>query len=274
MNTKNIDIYWDFENVRIPNKTKKINTITIINTIREKLKSFGIIRKRNIYIDSQSPTERNTQRGELNLSGWSIIDCPHRGKKETIDKKIISDILWSIIHERNAKNLMICIITSDTDFSQDMSKLRDIGVYTCLIYSTHTTEMLIDSSDLSIDWHKDILKTQNIQYDKPKIKEIKEITEVNMIKSINSKSNMKIQEQYKKEPIKLQEYDMTYLLEIIKRKCNEMNKVRIDVIGNTWYSKTDKRDRHKLRFKLNSLIKSGVNSGTFKKNKEYLILSD
>lgn len=62
MNTKNIDIYWDFENVRIPNKTKKINTITIINTIREKLKSFGIIRKRNIYIDSQSPTERNTQR--------------------------------------------------------------------------------------------------------------------------------------------------------------------------------------------------------------------
>ena len=31
MNTKNIDIYWDFENVRIPNKTNKINTITIIN---------------------------------------------------------------------------------------------------------------------------------------------------------------------------------------------------------------------------------------------------
>ena len=78
-----------------------------------------------------------------------------------------------------------------------------------------------------------------------------------------------------KEPIKLQEYNMTYLLEIIEKKCNEMKKVRIDVVGNTWYSKAfDKRDRHKLRFKLNSLIKTGVNSGTLKKNKEYLILSN
>ena len=66
---------------------------------------------------------------------------------------------------------------------------------------------------------------------------------------------------------------MNFLLEIIQEKSNEMNKVRIDVVGNIWYSKAaDKRDRHKLRFKLNSLIQSGIKSGILEKDKEYIIL--
>lgn len=328
MSNKNIYIYWDFENVRISNKIKTINAITILNSIREKLKEFGIIRDRKVYIDAQSPTEINTPRGELNLSGWSIIDVPHRGKKETIDKKMVSDILWTVVNEekrKSLKNLMICIITSDTDFSEELNNLRDEGIYTCLIYGTNATKMLIDSSDLSIDWHKEILKNQDSQCRMNDKTPPLEHMERNTVDT--KKSNLKIQriqkqkinaavpiggpavpraelrgrrvgdprgrdgpgqdladlelpalpqarEERRCENIIIGDYDMNYLLSIIEKKCNE-NKVRMDIVANTWYSRAiDKKDKKKLRLKLNALIRSGVTSGILMKDKEYVILKN
>ena len=101
MTTSYVDIYWDFENIR-PSSTTKL--IDVTNIIRARLFKYGVIRTRNLYIDSQSPSELSTKRGELNLSGWSIIDCPHRGKSEVIDKKL-SMIFYGLLFTVNIQNI-------------------------------------------------------------------------------------------------------------------------------------------------------------------------
>ena len=152
----NIHIYWDFENIRTKNDT---NLVVVTNQIRNCLVQYGTIVSRHLYIDSQSPNEINTKRGELNLCGWSIIDCPHRNRKETIDKKIVMDVLSTVITCTDTNSLMICLITSDTDFSELFSKLRDFHIKTCLFHGINTTEILMNSPDHVYDWEYSVMKT-------------------------------------------------------------------------------------------------------------------
>ena len=43
------------------------------------------------YFDSRKDSEKNVRRSKLDLGGFSLIDCPTRNTKETLDKKIIVD---------------------------------------------------------------------------------------------------------------------------------------------------------------------------------------
>lgn len=155
MNDYNIDVYWDLENIR-PGRDSKI--IDITNQIRSCLQQFGMINKKNIYIDSQSPNEAKTKRGEMCLAGWNVLDTPHRNKKETIYKKIIMDVLSSIITSGQSKrNMMVCIITTDSDFAELFCRIRDFGVHTCLFYGTNPSQPLINSAEYTFNWNDDII---------------------------------------------------------------------------------------------------------------------
>lgn len=62
----------------------------IANNIGRMARVFGCITTFKAYLDiSVQPPKATTLRSELQLSGVSLIDCPHNGKKEVVDKMIM-----------------------------------------------------------------------------------------------------------------------------------------------------------------------------------------
>jgi hypothetical protein len=105
----------DYENVRIP---RWCRTADAANAIRSAVIGYGRISERRLYYDSKKASERNTDRVNLDLSGFTLVDCPSRGRKETLDKRMIVDIL-GFAWERAARHIPTCVvlITSDGDYS-------------------------------------------------------------------------------------------------------------------------------------------------------------
>jgi hypothetical protein len=158
-----IGIFWDYENVRPLNDTclyllsSKIRTL-----IRENV--TGEMKEKKLYYDSQSLSECKTNRVDLDMAGWSLIDCPKRNKKETIDKKIIVDIMCFVMSNKN--NKCVCLISGDGDFSYLINKIKDFGVKTILIYPENITfAPLIKSADISFSWENIIFDNNFFEYD-------------------------------------------------------------------------------------------------------------
>lgn len=112
--------------------------------------------EKRLYYDSRKTSEANTDRSNLDLSGFTLVDCPTRGKKETLDKKMIVDIL-GFAWERVSRRVAACVvlISSDGDYSYTISKLRDIGVKTIVIHGrlNVTADILLDCCDIAMSWH-------------------------------------------------------------------------------------------------------------------------
>ena len=85
---RSIAIFWDYENARPVAET---SIVGLSGRIRDLLIPHGDIVSRKVYYDSQSPSELKTNRTDLDMTGWTLVDCPKRQKKETLDKKIIVD---------------------------------------------------------------------------------------------------------------------------------------------------------------------------------------
>tara|TARA_Y100000389_G_scaffold204506_1_gene257495 strand:- start:6244 stop:7023 length:780 start_codon:yes stop_codon:yes gene_type:complete len=251
-----IDIYWDFENLRLPNSAD-ISDIT--NNLRTKLNNFGIINKRNIYIDSRSPTENATKRIDINLSGWSIIDCPHRRKKETVDKKIMIDIFMSLITYKvnNYPNVIICVVTSDTDFCELFNKLRDIGVKICLISDARITYQLKNSADFSLDWDIDIINYRpNTKNEKSEEIDIIKLNDVNTVENTSKGYSQLLKE----------------FLVVIEGNLNDNNFARISDIATQWYASSycKNMDNKSRKHQIRDLIKKGINNNIIVRDGEYV----
>ena len=59
---------------------------------------FGIVSLFRAYLDLTNNSEsKNSQlHGELQLSGVSIIHCPHNGRKEVVDKVMLGIVIMSL----------------------------------------------------------------------------------------------------------------------------------------------------------------------------------
>jgi hypothetical protein len=141
------------ENVKVPRGYK---TADAANAIRTAALPYGRIWEKRLYYDSRKATEVHTDRSNFDLSGFTLVDCPTRGKKETLDKKMIVDILafaWDRISKRIPTTVVL--ISSDGDYSYTLSKLRDIGVKTVVIhaYMGITAATLLDNCDIALSWH-------------------------------------------------------------------------------------------------------------------------
>lgn len=271
-----IDIYWDFENIRPSSNTKLID---VTNIIRSRLIKYGVIRTRNLYIDSQSPSELSTKRGELNLSGWSIIDCPHRGKSEVIDKKIINDILWSVIHKKDSEQLMVCIITSDTDFTEQFAKLRDIGIKTCVFFGVQSSDLLKNSCDVCVDWDFEIMRNINkyppktIKLDEEtnnfvnnkKLKNIKEIV-------VHTNSKKTIDKNFYVDIKKQTDDKLSDFMNLVKNQNKTSSgKIKISDIADALYTQChDLNSRKKMRLQMRSLIRTGVSKNLLIKTGDFI----
>ena len=126
--------------------------------IRNKVAKYGRIVEKRFYYDSRQPAELLAPRSDLDLSGFTLVDCPSRGKKETLDKKLIVDVLC-FAWERASMGSKACVvlITSDGDYSYALARLRDIGVFTVLMYCPDSVaKVLIDNANVVMSW-KDAL---------------------------------------------------------------------------------------------------------------------
>ena len=152
-----VGIFWDFENVRIPNHIK---STVASNRIRDAVIGHGQIVERRLYYDSRKLSESNTDRENLDQGGFTLVDCPTRNRKETLDKKLIVDIM--AFASRNAYSSTpscVVLITSDGDYAYTLSKIRDFGVKTIVINGpeTHTANVLFTSCEHALSFQHDVL---------------------------------------------------------------------------------------------------------------------
>ncbi|KAI8916375.1 NYN domain-containing protein [Gorgonomyces haynaldii] len=159
-------VFWDYENVCIP---KDMNARTVVNMLRNKIEKYGILRI-NIIGDLSSKTE--TEKQDLQFSGCHTIHTPHMRKPEVADKAIIAEILFfTLDHPPPAS---IIVISGDADFASVLSRLRDRGYRTVLIYPKATNEkerkgeLLLNAASERLSWELDILAKTDEPQESPK----------------------------------------------------------------------------------------------------------
>mmetsp|Transcript_11091 Transcript_11091/g.35232 ORF Transcript_11091/g.35232 Transcript_11091/m.35232 type:complete len:520 (-) Transcript_11091:197-1756(-) len=155
--TVDVGVFWDFENVRIPRDFK---ASSVSAKIRDALLAHGHIMEQNLYYDSRKTTEQNTDRVNLDSTGWHLVDCPTRGQKETLDKKLIVDVM-QFAWEHRSRQIPCCVvlITSDGDYSYTLAKIRNLGCKTVVIYGEMTTTagVLLDTCEIALSWVHEVL---------------------------------------------------------------------------------------------------------------------
>ena len=153
----NVGIFWDYENVRIP---IHIKSTVAANRIRDAVIGHGQIVERRLYYDAKKPSESWTDRANLDQGGFTLVDCPTRGRKETLDKKLIVDIMAFAYPNANSRTpTCVVLITSDGDYAYTLSKIRDLGVKTIVIHgpATNTAAVLFDVCDHALSFLHDVL---------------------------------------------------------------------------------------------------------------------
>eukprot|EP00966_Prymnesium_polylepis_P151831 3507725-Prymnesium_polylepis.1 len=83
------------------------------------------------------------------MAGFTLVDCPSRNAKETVDKKIIVDVMYFAL-TRVARQQPACVLllTSDGDYAYMLSRLRDLKVLVVVVsLEHHTAAALLAASD-------------------------------------------------------------------------------------------------------------------------------
>ena len=153
-----IGIFWDYENVPIGRNQQPS---AAANRLRDVLLPHGHIVERRMYYDSRKlRSDRDSDRCLLDQSGFTLVDCPTRNKKENLDKKLIVDVMqfaWQ--HHANGARCTVALIASDGDYSYALSKIRDLGMKTIVIVGPKmkTAHVLLDVCDCALTWVHDVL---------------------------------------------------------------------------------------------------------------------
>eukprot|EP00934_Nitzschia_sp_Nitz4_P008251 Nitzschia sp. Nitz4//scaffold52_size167869//108702//109256//NITZ4_002287-RA/size167869-processed-gene-0.103-mRNA-1//1//CDS//3329554068//8241//frame0 len=127
-----VAIFWDFENVHIP---RWCSASRATEGIRNSVAKIGKIVEKRLYFDFTRSVS-SLHRMELDLAGFTLVDCPSRNCKETLEKNLIVDVLCFVLElaSRGGKACCVVIVTSDGDYSYVLARLRDFGVYTVVMY--------------------------------------------------------------------------------------------------------------------------------------------
>ena len=150
-------IFWDYENVQVPWDTCGAN---LCNVLRQLTCSLGPLSQRRLYHDPEkSSSVAPHRRAALDQSGFTLVDCPARAAKETIDKKIIVDVMeFALTHVGRRLRTCVVLITSDGDYAYMLSRLRDLQVYVVLLYDSGCVAPgLLLACDHALDWHDAVL---------------------------------------------------------------------------------------------------------------------
>lgn len=158
--TKEVAIFWDYENVQIPSRcTSPLQACMAISKAAAK---HGVIQQRRVYADYSREDSTNMSRlgADISESGFDLVSTPRRAakKKETLDRKMINDIIffaWDVLF-RGGEPCVI-LITSDGDFAYTINKLRDRGASNVVMHGSNVSSLLIESADIALNLEEDVL---------------------------------------------------------------------------------------------------------------------
>ena len=156
-----IGVFWDYENVKIPSG---MDAAAASNKIRSKLQSIGQIHERRLYYDSRKTSEVNTDREGFAMTGCTLIDCPTRNRKETLDKQILVDMLMFVATAKGKSQIpCIVLISGDGDYAYCLQRARDIQCYTIVIYGGATAPCLLLAGDVCWNMRREVLGMGPVQ---------------------------------------------------------------------------------------------------------------
>ncbi|KAF9246594.1 NYN domain-containing protein [Melanogaster broomeanus] len=172
-----VAIFWDYENCSPPSSSPGLG-YDIVNNVRRMAHVFGSVTTFKAYFDisAQSPKSL-TLRSELQSSGVSMIDCPHSGRKEVVDKMIlgvytdtflfatcvepkfqVDMVAFAVDHPASAT---IILIAGDRDYAYALSTLRLRNYKVILVVpSPHIPSCLESQASLVIDWSAVVQRTR------------------------------------------------------------------------------------------------------------------
>ena len=155
---REIAIYWDYENLQVP---QWADPSSVSKAIIHSISGLGVIREKRLYHDfSCAPRAVWSQ---LDSMGFSLVNTPRRNSKETLDKKLIVDIMTyaldTLVRNDDSKPCIV-LLTSDGDYAYTLSKLRDRGVMSVVMHGNDSSvaKVLQASADISMSFEHDVLK--------------------------------------------------------------------------------------------------------------------
>jgi len=159
-----VGFFWDYENIRVPSHVNAVavaqQSLRTVSSNAAQQLGFAQHRivERRLYYDSRKPSEINVDRSGLG-SSFTLIDCPARGHKETVDKRIIVDLML-FAYERVLKGAPVCVVlmSSDGDFTYILSVLRDLGAKVVIIYGANVATRYLETANYSFHWQNDVLR--------------------------------------------------------------------------------------------------------------------
>ncbi|KIJ69488.1 hypothetical protein HYDPIDRAFT_106117 [Hydnomerulius pinastri MD-312] len=155
-----VAIFWDYENCSPPSNSPGLG-YDIVNNVGRMARVFGSVTTFKAYLDISSQSPKSVVlRSELQSSGVSMIDCPHNGKKDVVDKMILVDMLaFAVDHSAPAT---VVLITGDRDYAYAVStlRLRKYKVVLIVPSSPHIPTCLESQASLAIDWSTAVLRTR------------------------------------------------------------------------------------------------------------------
>jgi len=166
-NNKEIAIYWDYENVALP---KWCGAAEAAKQIYNAVSKYGRVVERRLYFDYQKHSATLTGPHDcsgLDLSGFDLVNTPTRNSKETLDKKLIADVLtfaWDCTARNTELKPCVVLITSDGDYAYTLAKLRDRGVMNIVMYGKDCSvaQILVENADVSLSFERDVLSEQTV----------------------------------------------------------------------------------------------------------------
>ncbi|KAI6036679.1 limkain-b1-type NYN domain-containing protein, partial [Pisolithus microcarpus] len=143
-----VAVFWDFENC-CPPSTQGLG-YDIANNIGRIARIFGCVTTFKAYLDiSSQPSKSTALRSELQLSGVSVVDCPHSGKKDVVDKMAIVDMFaFAVDHPPPAT---VILISGDRDYAYALSTLR-LRNYKVVLITPRATSCLEACASFVVDW--------------------------------------------------------------------------------------------------------------------------
>ena len=159
-----IAVFWDYQNTPLPREVKPAEAAKLIPANAESLPSVAgrrcRISMRRVYYDTDKFRGVPADPSGLDSSGFDLVHTPTRNMKETVDKKLIVDLLtfaWEV-SERGGQPCVV-LITSDGDYAYTLSKLNDRGVMNAVFYGKdkNTAGILKDIAMDSLSFEKDVL---------------------------------------------------------------------------------------------------------------------
>lgn len=149
-----VGLFWDGENVRIP---RGLDACEVSGKLQKEFGRYGAIDTMNFYSNPDNQSEggrQKTIRRELETQAWCCLHCCTNGGEEDVDKTIIVDVMAFAMDGGST----IILITRDAGYSKMLSRLKNKGIRTILIYMTggdgkKPPNSLLCAPTQAIDWN-------------------------------------------------------------------------------------------------------------------------